>query len=153
MIPSRLLVSLLLSASLTSHFCGLELGLSWLIYVGSVFQGLSNAGGEVTWYLASSHFAPRAEDVPAYNGIHFVLNGVRGLVLPWVGSVLLVLTGPGAVLGATLFSLGSIPVLVQALRLKDHRTGRLNWKGRRDAHSSTPSGEDDGSVSLSGSAS
>ena len=69
--------------------------------------------------LASSHFAPRAEDVPLYNGIHFVLNGIRGLVMPWVGSILYVLSqGPLSVLAATLMSLASIPVIVQALRLE-----------------------------------
>jgi hypothetical protein len=82
-------------------------------------QGISNGGGQLTWSLASSHFAPRAEDVPFYNGIHFVLNGIRGLVMPSVGSVLFVLTGPGAVLAATLVSLGSIPVILRSLSLGD----------------------------------
>jgi hypothetical protein len=132
MIPCRLLISLLLSASLASHCAGLMMGWAFLMYFGSVLQGLSNAGGQVTWYLASSHFAPRPEDVPVYNGIHFVLNGVRGLILPWVGSVLLVLSGTGAVLAATLFSLGSAPVLLRALRLKDHRTGKIGMPRRPD---------------------
>ena len=73
----------------------------------------------MTWALASSHFAPRVEDIPLYNGIHFVLNGIRGLVLPWIGSVLLVLSGAWAVLAATLVSLGSIPVILRSLRLGD----------------------------------
>ncbi len=127
MIPCRLLISLLLSVSLASHFLGLALGASCLMYVGSVIQGLSNAGGQVTWFLASSHFAPRHEDVPAYSGIHFVLNGTRGLILPWIGSVLMMLSGTGAVLAATVFSLGSMPVLWQALRLGDRRSGQLPW--------------------------
>jgi MFS family permease len=131
MIPCRLLISMLLSLSLASQFGGLVLGISFLMYAGSVLQGLSNAGGQVTWSLACSHFAPRAEDVPVYNGIHFVLNGIRGLVLPWVGSALLVLLGTGAVLGAVAFSLGSLPVLWQALRLKDHRCGGFGWRRRR----------------------
>jgi hypothetical protein len=77
---------------------------------------MSNGGGQLTWALASSHFAPRTEDVPMYNGIHFVLNGIRGLVLPWVGSVLLVLIGPVAVLAATVVSLASVPVVLRSLR-------------------------------------
>jgi MFS family permease len=138
MIPCRLLISLLLSASLVSHYAGLLLGAVFLMYLGSVFQGLSNAGGQVTWYLAAGHFAPRSEDVSVYNGIHFVLNGVRGLVLPWVGSVLLVLTGTGAVLAATVFSLGSLPVLLRALRLKDDRAGRVMSRRRPEAVPSVP---------------
>jgi hypothetical protein len=53
-----------------------------------------------------------------YNGIHFVLNGIRGLVLPWVGSVLLVVVGSWAVLAATFVSLGSIPVILRLLARK-----------------------------------
>lgn len=158
MIPCRLLVSLLLSASLACHFGGLMVGLSLLMYVGSVFQGLSNAGGQVTWFLASSHFAPRSEDVSVYNGIHFVLNGVRGLILPWIGSVLLVFTGAGAVLAATVFSLGSAPILLRAMRMNDHRSGRFRWRRHRDTSERNASSDPetmpvDGTDSLSGTAS
>jgi len=94
-------------------------GAAFLIYIGSVLQGMSNGGGQLTWALASSHFAPRPEDVPMYNGIHFVLNGVRGLLLPWVGSILLITVGPWAVLAATLMSLASIPVILRSLSFGD----------------------------------
>ena len=85
----------------------------------------------MTWALASSHFAPRAEDVPLYNGIHFVLNGVRGLVLPWVGSVLLVLIGTGAVLAATLVSLASLPIILRSLALGEAAEGPDDVAQRR----------------------
>jgi MFS family permease len=117
----RVLINILQTASLGSYFVALLAGWPALIYVGSIFQGLSNAGGQLTWFLASSLFAPRTEDVPVYNGIHFVLNGTRGLLLPWVGSVLFVVSGPGAVLTATVISLVSVPILLRALRLKDSR--------------------------------
>jgi MFS family permease len=115
----RLLISVLMTVYLASYWGGIVTGLTWLICLGGVLQGLSNGGGQLTWALASSHFAPRAEDVPLYNGIHFVLNGIRGLVLPWVGSVLLVLTGTWAVLAATLVSLASVPVILRSLSLDD----------------------------------
>lgn len=115
----RLLISILMTGYLASYFGGALTGWAALIYLGSVLQGTSNGGGQLTWSLASSHFAPRTEDVPLYNGIHFVLNGIRGLVLPWVGSVLFVLTGPWAVLAATLVSLGSVPVVLRSLSLGD----------------------------------
>jgi MFS family permease len=113
----RLLISILMTGYLASYFGGIVLGLPLLIYLGSILQGMSNGGGQLTWALASSHFAPRVEDVPLYNGIHFVLNGVRGLVLPWVGSVLFVLSGPWAVLVATMVSLSSVPVILRSLPL------------------------------------
>jgi MFS family permease len=115
----RLLISIVMTGYLASYFGGLYLGVPVLIYLGSVLQGMTNGGGQLTWALASSHFAPRAEDVPLYNGIHFVLNGVRGLVMPWVGSVLMVLSWDGAVLAATLVSLASVPVILRSLSLGD----------------------------------
>lgn len=118
-VRTRLLISILMTAYLASYFGGVIGELAVLIYLGSILQGVSNGGGQLTWALASSHFAPRAEDVPLYTGIHFVLNGVRGLVMPWVGSILFVLVHPWAVLAATLVSLGSIPVVIHSLRLRD----------------------------------
>jgi MFS family permease len=113
----RLLISLLMTGYLASYLCALAFSLAPLIYLGSVLQGLSNGGGQLTWSLASSHFAPRLEDMPLYNGIHFVLNGIRGLVMPWVGSILfVVLSGPMAILSAMLLSLGSIPIVLRTLQ-------------------------------------
>jgi hypothetical protein len=111
----------LLTACLASYFCGLYFGIPALIYLGAVLQGTSEGGGQLTWFLASTFFAPRSEDVPLYNGIHFVLNGTRGLILPWIGSILFVLSGTGAVLAATLVSLASVPVVLRALTFKDDR--------------------------------
>jgi hypothetical protein len=115
----RLLITFFITAHLASHTAGIVCGLPMLICLGSIMQGMSNGGGQLTWALASSHFAPRAEDVPLYNGIHFVLNGIRGLVMPWVGSVLLIVIGPWTVLVATLLSLGSVPVIWRSLALGD----------------------------------
>ncbi|HMF12002.1 MAG TPA: MFS transporter [Gemmataceae bacterium] len=121
----RLLISALMTAYLASYFGGIVTGLPLLVCLGSILQGASNGGGQLTWALASSHFAPQAEDVPLYNGIHFVLNGIRGLVLPWVGSVLFVLTGPVAVLMAAAVSASSLPVIVRSLRFGDGPAPRL----------------------------
>jgi MFS family permease len=115
----RLVISTLMTAYLASYFFGIVTGAAVLIYLGSVLQGISNGAGQLTWALASSHFAPRSEDVPVYNGIHFVLNGVRGLLLPWIGSVLFILVGPWAVLAATLVSLGSVPIVLRSLSFGD----------------------------------
>jgi MFS family permease len=123
----RLLINVVMTGYLACYFGGIVLGVPVLIYLGSVLQGLSNGGGQLTWALASSHFAPRVEDVPLYNGIHFVLNGIRGLIMPWVGSILFVLGGGGplSILTATLVSLGSIPVVVRALTLDQKKESVL----------------------------
>ena len=134
-VRSRLVISVLMTVYLASYWGGILSGVPLLIYLGSVLQGLSNAGGQLTWALASSHFAPRAEDVPLYNGIHFVLNGIRGLVLPWVGSVFLVLAGSWAVLAATLVSLASVPAILRSLSLMNdpNRRAVLRLVGPEEA--------------------
>jgi MFS family permease len=116
----RLLVSIMMSGYLASYFCGIAWEMAPLIIVGSILQGLSNGGGQLTWALASSHFAPRPEDVPLYNGIHFVLNGIRGLFMPWIGSILYVVSGGGpvSVLAASLMSVASIPIVLRTLGLE-----------------------------------
>ena len=116
-VHTRLLTSILQSASLGCYWIGIVGASPIFIFLGSVLLGTTNGGGQLTWALASSHFAPKPEDVPLYNGIHFVLNGVRGLVLPWVGSVLWVVAGPGAVLVALVTSCSSIPIIIRSLKL------------------------------------
>jgi MFS family permease len=129
-VACRLFISLLMTAYLGSYFLGIVGGVAGFIYLGSILQGISNGGGQLTWALASSHFAPRVEDVPLYNGIHFVLNGIRGLVMPWVGSILLVVGGgPVAILFATLVSLGSVPMVLRGLRLKEPQEAVLRVVG------------------------
>ncbi len=115
----RMLISIIMTAYLGCYLAGIVLLRPELILIGSVLRGLSEGGGQVTWALASSHFAPKPEDVPLYSGIHFTLNGVRGLVMPWLGSLLFLLTGAGAVLAALVLSALSIPVIQFSLRYGD----------------------------------
>lgn len=114
----RLLITFLMTAYLGSYFLGVWWSVPWLIYVGSLLQGVSNGGGQLTWQLASSHFAPRGEEVPLYNGIHFVLNGLRGLIMPWAGSVLFVFVGPWTVLVATVMAAAGLPAVLRSLSLE-----------------------------------
>jgi MFS family permease len=112
----RLVIGVLLSGYLACYFAGIMTGMPFLIVAGSVLLGIGNGGGQVTWALASVHFAPTPREVPVYNGIHFVLNGIRGLVMPWIGAVLLVLLGTWAVLAGLAIALLSLPVNLQLLR-------------------------------------
>jgi MFS family permease len=127
-VHTRLLLSFIQCASLGSYWLGILFGWPLCIYLGSILLGITNGGGQLTWALASSHFAPKDEDVPLYNGIHFVLNGIRGLILPWIGSVLWVVIGPGAVLIATLTSCCSIPIILRSLKLDRYRL-RVDTEG------------------------
>jgi len=122
LVRCRMLISVMMTLYLASYWVGVVSGVPLFIFLGSVLLGTSNGGGQVTWALTSTHFAPKAEDVPVYNGIHFVLNGVRGLVVPWIGSVLWVFTGPGAVLAAVGLSLCSMPLLARTIRVEQQKT-------------------------------
>lgn len=133
----RLFIGLLMTAYLSSYFLGIIAGAPLLIMAGSILQGTSNGGGQLTWSLASTHFAPRQEDVPLYNGIHFILNGIRGLVLPWIGAVLFVLLGAWTVLIAMGVALASVPVTLRLLR--------VGTKSRPEAMSSSPPQRPEGS--------
>ena len=113
----RWLISVMMTTYLTCYFTGIASGTVWLIFVGSFLRGMSEGGGQVTWALASVHFAPRPEDVHLYSGIHFALNGVRGLVMPSIGSTLAVLTGQWTLLVATAVSGAAIFVLSRTVRL------------------------------------
>lgn len=94
----RFIVAVVMTAYLGCYVCGLWWHLPWLIYLGGVLRGVAEGGGQVTWALASVHFAPETEDVPIYNSIHFTLNGTRGLLMPVLGSQLFLLIGSGTIL-------------------------------------------------------
>ncbi len=121
-VRTRMSISILMTAYLACYLAGLVLLRPELILIGSVLRGLSEGGGQVTWPLAASHFAPRPEDVPLYSGIHFTLNGIRGLTMPWLGSLLFLLTGAGTVLAGLVLSALSIPVIQFSLRFGDGPT-------------------------------
>jgi MFS family permease len=118
-VRARLLISVIMTVYLVSYFGAISAGVPGLILLGSLLRGVSEGGGQVTWAMASSHFAPRPEDVPVYNGIHFVLNGIRGLVMPFVGSLLALGLGAGTVLVATAVSAASVYVIARSLRQGD----------------------------------
>jgi MFS family permease len=115
-VRARLLISAMMTFYLGCYFGGLTGGGTWLICLGSICRGLAEGGGQVTWAMASVHFAPRHDDVPVYNGIHFTLNGIRGLVMPWFGSLMFLVGALFPVATATVISAASILVIVKSLR-------------------------------------
>lgn len=112
----RVLVAVAMTSYLGLYFLGLTWEWPLLIFAGSVLRGISEAGGQVSWALASVQFAPAVEDVPVYNSIHFTLNGIRGLIMPWVGIALLAWIGAWTVAIACLVSAMSIFVGLNLVR-------------------------------------
>lgn len=59
-----------------------------LLYgVGRIFEGLAQSGGAIAWNIGHLHFA-EDEKAELYMGIHVSLTGLRGLVAPFVGTLI-----------------------------------------------------------------
>lgn len=82
-----------------------------LMFVGSAMLGVGFAGGSLAWNLGHTDFAPVSE-TSRYMATHVTLNGVRGLIAPFV-SVLLYEAFRRAELNAGAFMYG-IAFLVSA---------------------------------------
>ncbi|HVP12440.1 MAG TPA: MFS transporter [Phycisphaerae bacterium] len=60
--------------------------------VGRVVDGLAQSGGAIAWYIGHLHFA-EDEKAELYMGIHVSLTGLRGLLAPFVGTLLYAFSG------------------------------------------------------------
>jgi MFS family permease len=118
---SRLFIAGTMTVYLTCYFIGIVWSIPFLIILASVLRGVAEGGGQVTWALASVQFAPSSAEVPIYNGIHFWLNGVRGLIMPWLGTQLFVLAGANALLAGIATSIAAMAVVIWSLRDDQHR--------------------------------
>lgn len=65
-----------------------------LLVLGRVANGLGRGGGSIAWNLGHLHFAGE-HDAELYMGIHVALTGLRGLIMPFVGTTVYALFGPG----------------------------------------------------------
>jgi MFS family permease len=79
------------------------------IYIAYVVYGIAQGGSHNVWYLSGPLFAGK-EDSSIYSGINVVMVGVRGMIFPFLGSLLLQVFGPIPViaLGFLLCITGSI---------------------------------------------
>lgn len=57
--------------------------LTWIYFVASALLGVSFAGGVLAWNIGHSDFAPPERDA-AYMSVHVTLNGLRGLMSPFI---------------------------------------------------------------------
>jgi MFS family permease len=53
----------------------------WGLCLGSIFYGIGNAGGEITWNLWITRCAPIGR-AAAYMSVHTCLTGIRGVLAP-----------------------------------------------------------------------
>jgi hypothetical protein len=60
--------------------------------VGRVIEGLAQSGGAIAWNIGHLHFA-EDDKAELYMGVHVSLTGLRGLIAPFVGTLLYQLIG------------------------------------------------------------
>ena len=79
------------------------------VYVGYFVFGIAMSGINVAWSLAPVAFAG-SKDASSYSGAHVTLTGVRGMVGPLAGALVLKYLGfaPVLIISATLFSCASV---------------------------------------------
>lgn len=63
-----------------------------LVYLAYIFFGIAMAGINIAWNMGSIYFAGK-EDASMYQSVHVTMTGVRGLIAPVLGLLLLNLTG------------------------------------------------------------
>lgn len=66
-----------------TRWSGLALG---LLVIGRLVNGMCRGGGMLAWSIGHLHFA-RPEQAELYMGIHVGLTGLRGLVIPPLGTL------------------------------------------------------------------
>lgn len=72
-------------------------GIAWL-YIAYVLYGIAQGGSHIVWHLSGPLFAGK-EDSSLYSGVTVVMVGLRGMVFPFLGSLLCAMAGPLFVLG------------------------------------------------------
>jgi len=63
-----------------------------LVYLAYVFFGMAMAGINIAWNMGSIFFAG-TEDAGIYQSVHVTMTGVRGIIAPLIGLLLLKTTG------------------------------------------------------------
>ncbi|MFN0065961.1 MAG: MFS transporter [Chlamydiales bacterium] len=83
---------------------------SWvpLLYIAYISYGIMQAGSEMSWHMSAVSFSQKEESV-AYSEVNILAVGLRGMIIPFLGSVLFAFTNTTSVLcaGSLLCLLGS----------------------------------------------
>ncbi len=75
---------------------GGQFHVAW-IYAAYLLYGVLQAGSELSWHLSGPLFA-KEEDSTQYSQINVLIVGLRGCVIPQIGSILCLLAASGSVL-------------------------------------------------------
>lgn len=78
-----------------------------LIVLSRLLAGVGTGGGAIAWNLGHLHFASK-EQAELYMGIHVALTGLRGLVMPFLGTAAYAYLGWASMLISVGFGLGAL---------------------------------------------
>ncbi len=70
--------------------------IGWL-YAAYLIYGIAQGGSHIVWHLSGPHFAGNADSSP-YSGVNVVMVGLRGMIFPFLGSLLASFLGSALVL-------------------------------------------------------
>ncbi len=68
------------------------------LYIAYILYGIAQGGSHIVWHLSGPLFAEK-EDSSLYSGVNVMMVGLRGMIFPFLGSLLCSFTGPLVVLG------------------------------------------------------
>lgn len=88
----------LLGFSLFPFFLLLAKTHFFFFYIAFLFYGIAQAGSHLLWHLSGTLFASEMESSSKYTGTNVLMVGIRGLIGPALGGVLVVAFGPTPVL-------------------------------------------------------
>lgn len=114
---SLVLFPFLLMALKYFHFTWI--GTDILLYAAFFIFGISMSGVTLSWNLGSIYYAPHAE-VSNYQAVHITLTGLRGILSPFLGYLLLKLVSMEAafIAAAMLFLSGGVLMLGKSRKTK-----------------------------------
>lgn len=68
------------------------------LYLAYLFYGMMQSGSELCWHLSGPHFAGDSEDSAPYTNTNILLVGLRGAVIPFLGTFLCSITSASIVM-------------------------------------------------------
>ncbi|NOZ21521.1 MAG: MFS transporter [Planctomycetes bacterium] len=102
------------------------------VYGAMVLWGIALGGGGIVWAVGSMYFAPERQ-VPAYQGVHTSLTGIRGILGPFVGVGLLKLIGMNVlVLASVIQVICGVALLIIGIKEQNKENGN---EGETPVHS------------------
>ncbi|MDD2331894.1 MAG: MFS transporter [Candidatus Cloacimonetes bacterium] len=91
-----------------------------LVFIAYLMYGIAMSAVNIAWNMGSIYFAGK-EDAAMYQSVHVTMTGIRGLIAPVLGFVLMRLIGIMAVFGAAAFFL----ILASLISYRDYRHLKL----------------------------